>query len=209
MASVLVRGSASSAVEPDFAVVSLGLSHLAADPGAALDEVSARSRQLEAVLETLAIERADWVTDGVSLAEEWRYVNDANTLAGYRANAGVTVTVRRLGQVADVIGQGVTSCAASVRSLTWHVRDDNAAHRDLLRRAAEDARRRAETYTEALGTTLGPVELISDLPPGEPPGGGAVFARAKMADHQEMAVGEGRVQLSAEVYVRFGVMPGH
>ena len=47
------------------------------------------------MLERLGIQRSDWVTDGVSVAEEYEWRKDTNVLVGHRATTGVTVTVRR------------------------------------------------------------------------------------------------------------------
>ncbi len=210
MASVVVCGSATASVQPDRAIVSLGLSHLAPDAATALDAIAQRSQQLDEALSGLGFPRTAWVTDGVTVAEEWRYDNTGgNTLTGYRASSGVSATVSDLTLVSPLIRSAVAQCGATIRSLVWQAVDDNPRRIDVLQRAAADARQRAEAYVAALGLVLGQVEMVSELPIGGdsgPPPMMAMARSAKMSDGAELVVGEGQVQLSATVWVRFGVL---
>jgi uncharacterized protein len=210
MSSVIVCGSARRFVQPDRAVVSLGLSVLAADAPSALDQVSARSEVLAGVLEALGIGRADWVTDGVSVAEEFEWRKDANVFVGHRATTGVTVTLGDPDQIAPLLREAVGTAQAQVRGITWQVDADNPAHQELLGEAARDARRRATAYVEALGLALGAVELISEAPIAAAPApmADALFARSMKASAPtaEMSVSGGQIELTTEVHVRFAVL---
>lgn len=209
MSSVTVRGTAQASVTPDRAELSLALTHLAADAATALDEVAARSQQLEAMLAGHGFERSDWATEGVQVAEEYQWKNDSNVLVGHRSTAAVTVTIRSTEVVGTVIRDGVTGAGASVRNLAWRVDADNPARRQLLAAAARDARVRAAAYVEALALRLGEVELISEVPLGAeaPPHPQAMMAMAKAGDEAELSVSGGLVELAAEVYVRFSILP--
>lgn len=211
MSSVLVCGSARRFVQPDRAVVSLGLSVVAGDAPSALDQVSARSEVLEGVLDRLAVDRTDWVTDGVSVAEEYEWRKDANVLVGHRASTGVTVTLRDPAGIAPLLREAVGTAQGQVRGITWQVDADNPAHHELLGEAARDARRRAEAYVGALGLTLGAVELISEAPisVGPAPMGDVMpMARAMKATTPapDLSVSGGQIQLTADVHVRFAVL---
>lgn len=209
MPNVVVCGSATASVQPDLAVVSLGLSYVAAEPASALDEIGVRSQRLEAALAALGLDRRAWVTDGVSVAEEWQH-DQQSRLVGFRASSGVTATVRDLGRVSTVIKDAV-GVGATIRGIEWRVDEANPARTELLAAAARDARHRAQTYVTALDLLLGPVELISEQPIAMQPapyGDVVSMARsAKFADSSEMALGEGQVHLHASIHVRFGVLP--
>lgn len=211
MSSVIVCGSARCFVQPDRAVVSLGLSVLAADAPTALDQVSARSDVLAGVLDGLGIDRSDWVTDGVSVAEEHEWRKDANVFVGHRATTGVTITLNRPDQIAPLLREAVGTAQGQVRGITWQLDADNPAHHQLLGEAARDARRRATAYVEALGLTLGAVELISEAPISAGPtpmADIAPMARSMKASAPmaEMAVSGGQIELTADVHVRFAVL---
>lgn len=213
MSSVIVCGSARQLVQPDRAVVSLGISQVAKDAATALDQVAARSTTLGEVLARLGFAATDWVTDGVTVAEEWEWRTDTNTLVGHRASTGATVTVRRLESIAPLLRATVDDAGGVVRELRWEVDADHPVRHELLGRAATDARRRATAYATALGLELGMVELISESPivAGAPtPLGDAMpmlaqSARAK-ASAPELSVSGGQIELSAEVHVRFALL---
>ncbi|MGB8859595.1 MAG: SIMPL domain-containing protein [Ilumatobacteraceae bacterium] len=210
MSTVTVRGSALAAVTPDRAQLGLALTHLAADAAAALDEVAERSQQLEQILAGHGLTRSDWATDGVQIAEEYQWKNDSNVLVGHRATSALSVTLRSADLVGAVIRDAVTSTGATVRGLEWRVDADNPARRDLLAAAARDARVRATAYAEALALRLGEVDMISELPPaidGPSPQPRQMMAMAKTADSAELSVSGGLVELGAEVFVRFALLP--
>lgn len=211
MSSVTVRGSSLASVTPDQAELSLALSHLAADAATALDEVATRSQQLEEMLAALGYERTDWATEGVQVGEEYVWKNDSNVLVGHRATTAVTVTIRSIDLVGKVIRGGVTGAGATVRNLVWRVDADNPARAALLGEAARDAKLRASAYVDALGLRLGEVEIISEVAFTPEPAAHErpmmMAGAAKMADGAEMSVSGGFIELSAEVYVRFAILP--
>jgi hypothetical protein len=217
MSSVVVQGTASQLVQPDRAVVGIGLSVVAADAATALDQVAERSVTLRERLAELGFGSDDWVTDGLTVAEEWEYRRDQHTLVGHRASTAVTVTVDQLDRLAPLVRVAVGDAGGQIRDLRWEVDREHPVRHELLGGAARDARRRAEAYTGALGLRLGAVELISEAPiavgPGPGPMAGAMMdampmARAmKASAGPEMAVSGGQIELSAAVHVRFAILP--
>ena len=209
MSSVTVRGSALASVTPDRAEVSLALSHLASDAATALDRLAQRSQQLQTTLVRHGFRSTDWATEGVQVAEEHQWKNDADVLVGFRATTASAVTVRNTELVGALIRDGVTAAGADVRAVQWRVDAHNPARRELLVQAALDARVRATAYVEALGLALGEVELISEMPPVAEPGPSplAMMAMNKSAgDSAELSMSGGLVELRAEVYVQFGIL---
>jgi uncharacterized protein YggE len=211
MTSVVVTGTAARLVQPDRAVVGIALSVVGPDAAAALDQVAERSVALRERLTELGFGPDDWVTDGISVAEEWEYRRDQHVLVGHRAGTGVTVTVDQLDRLATLVRAAVGDAGAQVRNLVWEVDRDHPVRDELLGLAALDGRRRAEAYVTALGLRLGAVELISEVPIslGPPPTADAPpMARAmRAAAAPEMAVSGGQIELSAQVHLRFAVLP--
>ena len=214
MTSVVVCGSARRLVQPDRAVLALGVSVVAKDAATALDQVATKSTQLAGILDATGIRAEDRTTDGGGVAEEWEWRKDTNTLVGYRASTSVSVVLTDMSLIAPLLREAVGTSSAQVRRLTWHVDADNPAHHELLGEAARDARRRATAYVEALGMSLGNVELISEAPISVGgPGGDFVAESAPMmmkarGGAAEVAVHPGQIELSSEVHVRFAVLPG-
>jgi len=209
MATVTVKGSASAGARPDRAQLSLTVTEIDRDAATALARTADRSRLLEALLQELGIAPEQWTTSGVSVTEEYEWRTDRNEFVGYRATAGVRVTVRELAQLGLLLGESVTRARAQVAGPWWQVDDDNPVALGLLRAAAIDARRRAEAYADALGLRLGEVDTISEVPlkPEGPGGGGPEPAMMKMADAvADAPVNPGEIDLAAEVFVRFALI---
>lgn len=213
MSSVIVVGTAQQLVQPDRVVVGLGLSVVAADAATALDQVSERSVTLGDRLSQLGFDQRDWVTDGVTVAEEWESRRDQNTLVGHRASTAITVTIDEPGRLPALLRSAVGDAGAQVQNLVWQVDDEHPVRHDLLGRAALDARRRAEAYVTALGMKLGAVELVSETPIGSGTIGSGTMPIADqmsmrtMKSGGEMAVSAGQIELSAQVHVRFAILP--
>lgn len=173
-----------------------------------MDHVAQLAHGLEQCLATLGFDRRDWSTRGVTLAEEWEWKNDSNTLIGFRATTAVCLSITDLDRVGGVITAAVDQVGAQIRNLAWHVAPDNVARHALLAEAALDATRRANAYVEALGLQLGRVEEISEIAPvASVSGPPELGLRAKsFAVDATMSVNAGDVELHSSVFIRFTVL---
>ncbi len=208
MSTVTVCGRAHARVQPDFATVELVVSHVADTAADALKRVAAKSTSLENLLDRLGIAPKDWITGQVSVSEEREWRGDHNEFVGHRATAGVEVRVDELSNLSPLLREAVDTAGALVAAIRWAIEPTNTARTQLLADAARDARSRAETYASALGCKLGPLEIISELPidgshgPTPHP-----QLAAKLADTQDLSISPGGLDLTAEVHVRFEVVP--
>ncbi len=209
MSSALVTGTARRFVAPDRAVLGLAVSVVAPDAALALDRVAERLTTLTDVLDATGVAAADRTTDAVAVGEEREWRDGSSVLLGHRATSGVTVTVRDLDGVGRLLRAAVGDAQADVRQLVWQVDGDHPARTELLGEAARDARRRATAYATALDLRLGPVELISERPivAAPPEGPAPQMMRAEKAGAEDLAVDAGRIELAAQVDVRFGLLP--
>ena len=214
MTTITVTGTATAAVAPDRAIVRVALTHLAPTASAAMAEITTRSTALTALLDELAIARADWATSGVTVSEESEWRNDRSVVVGQRATATASITVRDIAADSDVLGRllrdVVDVVKARVDQMGWVVDDTNPARLQLLGDAARDARVRADAYATALGLVVSGVDAISEAPLGSPepvPQAREMFAAKAMMDSAPMPVNAGDVDLGAQVHVRFHVVP--
>ncbi|MFZ4718888.1 MAG: SIMPL domain-containing protein [Ilumatobacteraceae bacterium] len=210
MPIVVVRGSAAASVTPDSAQLTLDVTHVAADAPTALQQVAARSRSLQDVLDRQGVAATDRVTAGIQVNDEYEWRDNTNVKVGHRATTAITVTVRAIDTVGALVAAAVGDAGVAVRHLAWQVDRDNPARARLLGDAARDARARASAYAEALGLAVGEVEMISEAPigvePGQPRALHMMADAAPMAKSMEVAVSEGVVELQSDVYVRFALV---
>jgi uncharacterized protein YggE len=202
--TVTVRGEGAAPGQPDEVVVSLGLSETRDRPELAYDEVAARSSTLEALFDELGIDAAARSTAGVSVDRHHEYgEHGRREELGYRASTRVLVRVTDTTLVSRLLREAVTRAQAHVEGPWWRIAADNAARTEARRRAALDARRRAETYAEALGGTLG--RVIDVREPGTAPQAAGRFATFAAIDQPEIAVDPGELDVRALVDVTFAL----
>ena len=216
-ATVTVRGTAVVPVQPDEVELALELTHLASTPDVALTEVSRRSKELERLFEELAVGRDRWTTSGVSLQEEyeWNQRTGQQTLRGLKATTTVTLRLRDATPVGRLMGEAARRAQARIAGPWWRIAPDNPGRAEACRRAALDARRKAEGYVSALGGRLGSIVEINEpglTPPRPPQPQMAMLAKRQLADTAEhapeVAVQAGTLEVSASVVVTFAVEQG-
>jgi uncharacterized protein YggE len=97
-------------------------------------------------------------TTTFELHPEFDYANGKQTLRGYLARNGIEVRIDEIGRVGDVLGAAVGSGATRVGGLRFGLKDQDAAEREALRLAVQDARGRADAAASGAG-----VQIVSVL----------------------------------------------
>jgi hypothetical protein len=198
--TVTARGEAVVPGRPDEGIWTIDVSAPGAAADEALAEVTSRVHALHELLDEIGVEPALRSTTGVTVREEFDFVDGKQVHRGYRAQH--TTMVRLHDPVlAGRVLQGATERAqAQVRGPAWWVAPDNPARVEACRRAAAEAKRKAEAYAEALGSTLGAVVEIR-----EPSSAPAPLPRAMTlaAADARLEVDAGELSVTARVEVTF------
>jgi uncharacterized protein YggE len=204
--SVAATGFGSARAVPDAAMLSLVVWAELDTPESALDEVARRADVLVRVLDAAGVDASARSTSGVSLGEQWDYRKDERVFRGYRAQTDVAVRIEELPVLGRVISESAREAQATPSGPVWLVDPDNPARVQACRLAAEDARRKAETYAAALGLELGSVVSVWEpgTRPGRPePSFESLGAQSRLASAVDMPVESGAVDVSATVNVVF------
>jgi uncharacterized protein YggE len=202
--TVTARGEAVVPGRPDEGIWAIEVGALDASPDAALAEVGRRSQELTIVLDELEVPKETRSTSGVTVREEFDYVEGAQVHRGFRAENLVTVRLVDPSIAGRMIQGSIERAKANVRGPTWWIAPDNPARIEACRRAALEARRKAEAYAEALGLRLGGVAEVREPPPGAHARHRAgVPAFAMSMEQAAVDVDPGELDVSAEVEVTF------
>jgi uncharacterized protein YggE len=179
--AVQVGGDGSVSAAPDLARVRLAgtaLRPTVLDAMAAADGAVRRIRQ---AVGGLGVAAADAATRTISVAMEQDWSEKPPRTTGFRAEHALTVTVRDIARLGEVMGAGLAAGGDDVRldGVEFAIADD-AALRERAREAAwTDALSRAEQLARLAGRRLGPVlDVIEGVPP---PGGVRPMAMAARA----------------------------
>ena len=160
-----VRGLGVARVRPDGVIVGLTVQHRAEAAAEALNETARKAQVLEALFRELAIDEEGWVAGSIAL-HEWTELDESGRREqrrGYAASNRVDVRVIDINGLGQILAEAAARTEASVDGPRWEIRPENPAHEEARGRAMEDARRRADTYAQAAGLSLGDVLEIVEV----------------------------------------------
>jgi uncharacterized protein YggE len=200
-ARVIVIGEGSVHVAPDYAQISGGVTTKGKTVKEATDANSKLMAAVTAALLNAGIAQADIQTAQFSIQPVYAppQPQAEPKLVGYNVSNQVTVTVRALGKVSEILDRMVDAGVTDVGNVAF-LHSDPAKALDQAREAAvADARRKAELYARASGFTLGRVVWLTEGSALTPPGPMPMFrAQASMAAPVPISPGEDtlRVQIT-------------
>ncbi|NDV48195.1 MULTISPECIES: SIMPL domain-containing protein [unclassified Salipiger] len=197
---ITVTGEGEVAAAPDMATVSLGITAENAEAGAAMDEASRVAESLLARLDELGIAAADRQSSDISLRPVWSNGEDGTTrgITGYEAGNMLTVRVRDLDRIGEVLGAVLDGGANQLSGLSFGLQEPKPVMQDARRAAVADAMDKARVLAEAAGVTLGPVISIA-----EAGGGFAPAPMMEMARGAKVPVAAGETVVSTQVTMVF------
>ncbi len=200
-----VTGQGDARVAPDQATVQLGVTTQAESASEAMRQNSDQQNGVIQALTGAGIEAADIQTSGLNLTPMVDYGEGrAPRVTGYQASNMVSVRVRDVARLGEVLDAIVTAGANEINGINF-TREDNQATEDEARRAAvADARHKAEVLAEAAGLTLGRLVALRD---GEAPQGPRpMMMEARMASDAKVPIAAGELSVTAQVHVEYALI---
>jgi uncharacterized protein YggE len=193
---ITVTGQGIVHTVPDMATLSLGVEHQHGDAGTAMAQSSAA---MAAMLERLAaygIAARDVQTGQVNLSPVYSHrSNDQPRIEGFRAVQSVTVRVRDLDSLGQVMGAVLQDGANRFSGLRFGVQQPGPLQDQARKAAVAEALRKAALYADAAGVTLGDVQSIAETArQSNPP---MMRMAADMAE--AVPIAEGELSLTQEV----------
>ena len=161
--AISVTGEANVSVPPDLALVDGGVTSEAKTAREASDANNTAMGKVLLALKTAGIEQKDVQTSRLSLQPQSAPNRTGPTaIVGYRASNRVTIRVRDVSKVANVIDTLVGAGANEIGGINFMVSQASKLLDEARDKAVADARRKAEIYAKAAGVTLGAPLSISE-----------------------------------------------
>ncbi|WGW02233.1 SIMPL domain-containing protein [Tropicibacter oceani] len=162
--TITVSGEAEVVAVPDMAVVTLGAQ---AQDETAIGAMNKTSEALDAIIARLSemgIAARDIQTSALRLDERWdnSSLSGGRELAGYEASNMLTVRVRDLDALGDVLQAALDDGANSLSGLSFDIQDPRPLQDEARKLSVRDAMAKAQLYSEAAGVALGRVVTITD-----------------------------------------------
>ncbi len=198
-----VSAHAEASRVPDVASLSAGVVTRAADANAALRANAAQMARVMQAIRAAGVAERDIRTTGINVNPDYRYTeNQPPTITGYQASNTVSLKVRDIGKLGDVLDALVASGANQVNGPSFEIDQPEAAYDEARRAALERAQARAEMYGKALGLRVRRIVSISEGGGFQPPM--PIMGKAMAMDRMESTpVSPGETTLSASLDVVF------
>ena len=167
---ITIEGRGEVTGAPDTAFVTSGVTTQGATAREALTANTAAMTELIDTLKASGIEARDIQTSGFSVNPNYVYTDarDANgytlppKINGYQVFNNVTVRVRDIAKLGDILDKAVTVGANTINGVSFSVADPSKLFDEARKAAFADARAKAELYATAAGVTLSNIRSISE-----------------------------------------------
>ncbi|HLX14422.1 MAG TPA: SIMPL domain-containing protein [Bradyrhizobium sp.] len=204
-AMISVTGEAHISVPPDLVQIDAGVTSEAKTAREASEANNAAMGKVLTALKGSDIEPKDYQTSRLLLQPQ---ISSSKTSApsaivGYRASNRVTIRLRDITKVANVIDTLVGAGANDIGGINFMVSQASKLLDEAREQAIADARRKAEIYAKAAGVTLGAPLSISEG--GSP--GPIAFGRIAAGVPQSVPIAPGEETLHITVSVSWAIKP--
>jgi uncharacterized protein YggE len=203
--AISVTGEASISVPPDLALVDAGV---ASDAKTAREASEANNNAMTKVLAALKaanVDPKDIRTSRLSLQPQYAPNRSGTSpVVGYRVSNRVTVRIRDVTKLANVIDTLVGAGANDIGNVSFEVSQASKLLDDAREKAVADARRKAEIYAKAAGVALGAPLSIAEEGAPRPVFQAKIMRNAPMAT-SPTPVEQGEETLSVSVAVTWQI----
>ena len=203
--AISVTGEATVQVAPDQAQIDGGVANDARTAREASDANNAAMGKVLLALKGAGIDEKDFQTSRLSLQPQYAPNRSGpSPIVGYRAANRVTIRVRDVSKLANIIDVLVGAGANDIGGINFMVSQASKLLDEAREQAISDARRKAQIYARAAGVTLGEPLAISEQSSPSPIFRGKVAAGMVAAT---APVAQGEETLSVTVNVSWAIKP--
>jgi len=208
--TMTVTGTGNITARPDIAYLQSGV---VSEGKTAKDALSGNTKAMNDIFDGLAklnIDKDDIRTSQFSVSPLYTQppvrpdgTREPRTIRGYQVTNQVTVTVRKLDRLGDILDKLVSLGSNQLNGVRFEIENPEPLLDQAREAAVLDALRKAKLYANASGVALGPVLKISENGGYQQP----VYMKAAMAMREDSSVpvAAGTQNLSASVTLTIGI----
>ena len=214
---IWVTGQSSISLEPDLAILDIGVESLEKTVAEARVEAAQAMDAMLAVLANWGVDDKDIQTRSLTIRPQYDYMEvikegvrtSEQVLTGYRVRNTASVKLRNLDDVGPIIDEVADAGGDSTRidGIRFTVEETEPFEDQLRREAVADAQAKAQRFAELTGVSLGDLVFITEIGGGVPVlAGFAEEARVMaMAAQPATSVSGGELELQMAVQAVFSI----
>ena len=216
-AGIWVTGEGTISLEPDLALLNIGVETTAASVAEARSEAARAMDAIAEVLRARGISQSDIQTRFFNISPQYQFtevVEDGlrsrkQVLVGYRVSNSTVIKIRELDAVGSIIDEVADAGGDPTRinGISFTVEDTKPMMADLREQAVRDAMAKAEQFSNLTGVNLGQLLFIS-----ESSGGRSIVTDFAQGARAEMAIvapsttiSGGELELRMTVHANFAI----
>lgn len=204
--TIVVTGDARVFAAPDIAEVTFGVqTGPQRTAKAALDRIDRDMKAIIAAVKKLAIEEKDISTQQFYMNPIYDWTDGRQRLLGYEANQMLSVKVRDLDRVGEILQAATAAGANQAGGITFRIDDPDQLRTEARGEAIKEARERAELLASQLGVALGDLQSFSEGFGAVPPGPIMDRAMGMGGGGEGLAVPEGEQEVSVTVTLTYEI----
>lgn len=202
--TITVTGKGKVKVKPNIAIASLGVQTENADAKLAQAESNNRIKAIIDKVKELGIAEADIQTSNYYMYPQYDY-SKGNNITGYTVTNSITVTVRNIDKVGEIVDAGVAAGANISGNVQFSISDSTAYYEQALSAAIQNAKSKGGAVAKSIGVTIGnPTSIIEMDTYGASVFQGAMAEKGVAGDVvSSMPVQIGELEVTATVQATF------
>ncbi len=205
--TITVTGSKSIYITPDVAYISVGVHTEGASVAQAVNKNNNQVNQVIAAIKEMGIAEKDISTSNFSVYTRENYDMDGNRTADtYMVDNTVTLTVRNIDQLGDLLDVSVEAGANTIYGISFDLLDKGPALSEGRTAAVQDAATQAQELAAAGNLTLGEIQTINYYSSPYPMAvGGYGYGGAGFAAADKVSVSPGQMVIQVDVTVVYAI----
>lgn len=197
-----INGKGMVAVQPDIAVITLGVETQNKELRVAQNENAIVSSRIISTLVGMGIEEEDIKTDMYNISPQYDYVEGKQIFRGYRVIHTFRITVKNIKQTGEIVDAAVAAGANTVSNINFTISNPRVYYNEALRLALKDAVVKAQSIESSLGVIVNktPVSITEESQGYAPVSERVLYATS--AD-TTTPIREGQIQVNASIKAVF------
>ncbi len=158
--TLTVTGVGKVSLSPDIAYINIGVHTDRPSATEAVSQNTADTQRLIDALKTAGVDAKDLQTTNFNIWQNSRSEQDGTTTMSYAVDNTVSVTIRKLDKLGDLLDTAVNAGANNINSIQFDVVDKTEALSSARFEAVKAANTQATELASAAGVTLGLIQSI-------------------------------------------------
>ncbi|MQF65628.1 DUF541 domain-containing protein [SAR202 cluster bacterium AC-647-P02_OGT_505m] len=205
---ISVSGSGSISVEPDLAILNIGVEATGKTVSFARSEAASAMDSVVSSLKKEGILTKDIQTQQLTIYPRYDYQTNKQVLIGYSVTNTARVKVRDLSKVGKIVDNAAASGGDYVRinGISFNVEDTDQYMESLRKQAVQEAQIKAEEYADSAGVKLGSLRSLTEVGAQSPHMPSAMDNQMRaMSVPMESPISGGELQITVTVFTVFNI----